>query len=183
MEDSKIIELYFKRSETAVKESQDKYGKYCGVIANNILHSGEDAEECVNDTWFKAWNIIPPHKPPKLDAFFGKLTRNLAIDRFRRLRSGKRGNGEIALCLEELAECVGKEETFTDTVSLRDALDRFLEELTSQARELFILRYWYMFSLKEAAKRCNVSEGTAKMSLYRTRNALREFLKGEGFEI
>ncbi|MCM1055911.1 MAG: RNA polymerase sigma factor [Bacteroides sp.] len=183
MEDSRIIELYFKRSETAVKESQDKYGKYCGVIANNILRSGEDAEECVNDTWFKAWNIIPPHKPPRLDAFFGKLTRNLAIDRFRRLKSAKRGSGELALCLEELAECVGREETFTDTVLLRDALDRFLEKLEPRAREMFVLRYWYMFSLKETAKRCSVNEGTAKMSLYRTRAALREFLLEEGFDI
>ena len=183
MEDSKIIELYFNRSETAVKESQDKYGKYCGIIASNILKSREDAEECVNDTWFKAWNIIPPHKPPKLDAFFGKLTRNLAIDRFRKLRSGRRGGGEIYLCLEELAECVGKEETFTDTVALREALDRFMEELDARSRELFILRYWYMFSIKETAKRCNVTEGTAKMSLYRTRAALREFLINEGFSI
>ena len=183
MEDNKIIELYFSRSETAVKESQDKYGKYCGIIAGNILRSEEDAEECVNDTWFKAWNIIPPHRPPKLDAFFGKITRNLAIDRFRKLRSGRRGGGEVRLCLEELAECVGKEETFTDTVALREAFDRFLEGLSASARELFVLRYWYMFSLKEAAKRCNVNEGTAKMSLFRTREALREFLIKEGFDI
>lgn len=183
MDDSKIVELYVKRSEAAVSESQNKYGKYCGVIANNILRSDEDAEECVNDTWFKAWNIIPPHLPPRLDAFFGKLTRNLAIDMFRRRRTDKRGKGEMLLCLEELAECVGKEETFTDTVALRDALDRFLENLASQARKLFILRYWYMFSLKESAKRCGVNEGTAKMSLYRTRAALRDFLKEEGFDI
>lgn len=183
MEDIKIIELFFNRSETAVKESRDKYGKYCGVIANNILRCEEDAEECVNDTWFKAWNTIPPHKPPKLDAFFGKLTRNLAIDRFRRLKTGKRGNGEMVLCLEELAECVGKEETFTDAVPLRDALNRFLEGLASQSREMFVLRYWYMFSVKETAKRCGVSEGTVKMTLYRTRAALREFLEKEGFDI
>lgn len=183
MEDSKIIELYFDRSESAVKESQDKYGKYCGVIAGNILKSEEDAEECVNDTWFKAWNIIPPHKPPKLDAFFGKITRNLAIDKFRQLKSCRRGSGEISLCLEELAECVGKEETFTDTVALRDALNRFMEELDTRSRELFVLRYWYMFSMKETAKRCGVTEGTAKMSLYRTRSALREFLAEEGFEV
>lgn len=183
MEDSKIIELYFDRSESAVKESQDKYGKYCGVIAGNILKSEEDAEECVNDTWFKAWNIIPPHKPPKLDAFFGKITRNLAIDKFRQLKSFRRGSGEISLCLEELAECVGKEETFTDTIALRDALNRFTEELDTRSRELFVLRYWYMFSMKETAKRCGVTEGTAKMSLYRTRSALREFLAGEGFEV
>lgn len=183
MEDSKIIELYFKRSETAIKESRDKYGKYCGVIAGNILKSEEDAEECVSDTWFRAWNIIPPHKPPKLDSFFGKLTRNLAIDKFRQLKTGRRGSGEINLCLEELAECVGKEETFTDTVALRDALDRFMEKLDTRSRELFVLRYWYMYSMKETAKRCNVTEGTAKMSLYRTRAALREFLAKEGFDI
>lgn len=183
MEDNTIIDLYFKRSERAIAESRNKYGSYCSVIANNILHSDQDTEECVNDTWFKAWNVIPPQKPPKLSAFLGKLTRNLAIDRYRRSFSLKRGGGEVALCLEELAECVGKDEGIIDSIAVKEVLDKFLENSTPKARELFILRYWYMYSVEEAAKKCGMNKGTAKMSLYRSRETLREMLEEAGIDI
>lgn len=184
MEDVKITELFFNRSESAIEESHKKYGKYCGKIALNILHSEEESEECVNDTWLKAWNSIPPSKPEKLSVFLGSITRNLAIDRYRRAKSAKRWNGEAAVCLEELAECISDEnsDSFTDTLYLKDALNRFLEGLSGSARDLFMLRYWYMLPIKEAAKRCGIKEGTARMSLSRTREALREFLENEGYE-
>lgn len=183
MDDNRIIELYFKRSEEAVKESSNKYGKQCGIIAYNILRSHEDSEECVNDTWFRAWNVIPPGRPSRLSAFFGKITRNLAIDRYRKQNSEKRGKGETALCLDELAECVGREETFTDDLLLKDALERFLEELSPKAREIFMLRYWYMYDMDYIIKRMELSEGAVKMSLHRSRTALRLFLENEGFDI
>lgn len=183
MDDNRIIELYFKRSEAAVKESRDKYGKQCGIIAYNILRSKEDSEECVNDTWFKAWNVIPPTKPTKLSTFLGRITRNLAIDRFRKMIANKRGRGETDVCLEELAECVGYEETFTDDLILKDALEHFLEELTPNAREIFMLRYWYMYDTEYIANRMKLSDGAVKMSLHRSRTALRIFLENEGFDI
>lgn len=183
MDDGKIIELYFKRSEQAIKESQDKYGRQCGIIAYNILHSKEESEECVNDTWLKAWNSIPPKRPNRLAVFLGRISRNLAIDRYRRFRSQKRGGGEIAVCLDELAECVGYEETFPEGVSLAEALKSFLISQTPQAKEIFMLRYWYVFGIKEIAERLRLSEAAVKMSLYRTRTALRLHLENEGFEI
>ncbi|MBD5116967.1 MAG: sigma-70 family RNA polymerase sigma factor [Ruminococcaceae bacterium] len=183
-EDSKIIELYFKRSESAIEESRKRYGKYCNTVAFNILHSAEESEECVSDTWLRAWNSIPPNKPQKLSVFLGSITRNLAIDRYRKSNTGKRGNGEAAVCLEELAECISDENmnSFTDTVSLKDALNRFLKELSGSARDIFMLRYWYMLPVKEVAKRCGVKEGTVRMSLSRTRQALKDFLENEGYE-
>lgn len=185
MEDVKITELFFDRSESAIEEIRKKYGKYCNKIAMNILHSEEESEECVNDTWLRAWNSIPPGKPEKLSVFLGSITRNLAIDRYRRSKSAKRCNGEAAVCLEELAECISDENagSFTDTLYLKDTLNRFLEGLSESARELFMLRYWYMLPVKEAAKRCGVKEGTARMSLSRTRAELKTFLEKEGYDI
>lgn len=183
MDDSRIIDLYFKRSQDAVKESEAKYGKQCGIIAYNILRSKEDSEECVNDTWFKAWNTIPPQKPSRLSVFLGKITRNLAIDRYRTNHREKRGSGETAVCLDELAECVGYEETFPEGPSLREALKKFLSEQTPQSRKIFMLRYWYVFSIKDIADRTKLTEAAVKMSLHRTRTALRIFLENEGFDV
>lgn len=182
MDDNKIVELYFNRSERAISESRDKYGGQCGIIAFNILRCKEDSEECVSDTWFKAWNSIPPQKPGRLALFLGRITRNLAIDRYRKQRSTKRGGGETTLCLNELAECVGYEETFPEGCSLKELLERFLAELTPQAKEIFLLRYWYVFGIREITERLGVTEGAVKMSLYRSRTALRLFLENEGFE-
>ena len=80
MQDEQIIDLYWERSEEAIRETDKKYGKYCGTIAWNILYSAEDAEECVNDTWMNAWNAMPPHRPGFLKACLGKITRNLALN-------------------------------------------------------------------------------------------------------
>lgn len=183
MEDSRIIELYFKRSETAISESRTKYGKQCHMVAYNILRSNEDSEECVNDTWFRAWNTIPPSKPNKLSVFLSRITRNLAIDKYRRQHREKRGGGEIAVCLDELAECVGYQQTFPEGLSLTETLKNFLVEQPPQSKEIFLLRYWYIFSVKAISERLNLSEGAVKMSLHRTRTALRLYLENEGFDI
>ena len=183
MEDSVIIELYWQRSEAAISESRSKYERYCTVIADNILHSPEDTEECLDDTWLKAWNAMPPHKPDRLSVFLGKITRNLAIDRWRKGRADKYGKGQIALCLDELAECVGIEETIDDDLALKTALDGFLQELDGEAKDVFLLRYWYMFSVKEIADRTGKSDGAVKMSLRRTRSKLKSYLEQEGFTL
>ena len=183
MEDSMIIELYWRRSEAAITESRTKYGRYCAVIADNILHSPEDTEECLDDTWLRAWEAMPPHKPRRLSVFLGKITRNLAIDRYRRRKAEKHGKGQVALCLEELAECVGTDDTISDDFALRSALDGFLQELDGEAKDVFLLRYWYMFSIKEIANRMGKSGGAVKMSLQRTRGKLKSYLEQEGFDI
>lgn len=183
MNDTQIIELYFSREEQAIAESQLKYGKYCTVIANNILFSKEDSEECVNDTWLHAWNTMPPKKPNRLSLFFGTITRNLAINRYRKRSADKRGGKGVDLCLDELEECVGNGDSFGDSLELKDALDRFMETLKPKPKKIFLVRYWYMLSVKETARVCGVSEGAAKMSLKRTRVELKEFLEKEGIEV
>ncbi|MBE6850973.1 MAG: RNA polymerase sigma factor [Ruminococcus sp.] len=183
MDDNTIINLYFQRSETAIRESDKKYGAYCSTIANNILHSPQDSEECVNDTWVRAWNTIPPEKPVRLSVFFGKITRNLAIDRWRKAKSEKSGGGQIALCLDELAECVGTKQNFGDELDLKEAIDAFLSSLKPQPKRIFMLRYWHMCPISDVARLCGISEGAVKMSLKRTRNLLREYLEQEGIYI
>ena len=183
MEDSHIIELYWRREEQAIKESQMKYGGYCSTIADNILHSAEDTEECVNDTWFRAWNTLPPEKPNRLAVFFGRITRNLAIDRFRSDTSKKRGGGQMALCLDELAECIGEDSPIEDRLALREVLNRFLRELPEKNRTIFLLRYWYMMPVSDIAKRYDLSEGAVKMLLQRVRNKLKDYLEKEGVTI
>ena len=114
MEDEQIVALYWERSEAAITETKQKYNGYCSVIANNILNSHEETEECVSDTWLKAWNSMPPKKPSLLSLFLGKITRNLAINRARSLSAEKRGSGQLSLCLDELAECVGEGESVSE---------------------------------------------------------------------
>ena len=183
MDDSIIIDLFVQRKETAISESQAKYGVYCSVIANNILHSKEDSEECVNDTWFRAWNVIPPHIPQRLAVFFGKITRNLAIDKFRNDRAKKHGGGQIVLCLDELSECVGEDTPIADAIMLRDLLNTFLSELPEKNKDLFLLRHWYIMPVNEIAKHYGMTEGAVKMTLMRIRKKFSERLDKEGVGI
>ncbi len=183
MEDNIIIELYWQRNEAAIDESRSKYGRYCRKIADNILHSEEDSEECVNDTWLRAWDSIPPERPSVLSSFFGRITRNLAIDRFRRERSGKYGGGQTALCLDELSECIGKEASIEDRVALRELLNKFLRSLPERNRDIFLMRYWYMQPVSEIARQIGTSEGAVKMILQRVRIKMRKYLEKEGVGI
>lgn len=183
MEDDRIVELYRQRDESAIKESAAKYGAYCGKIAYDILHSAQDAEECVNDTWLRAWNAIPPEKPRRLAVFFGKIVRNLAIDRYRRDRSGKYGGGQAALCLDELEECIGEDARMEDDLALREIMNGFLRSLPEKNREVFLMRYWYFMPITEIASQSGVSEGSVKMTLRRLRDKLKEYLKKEGVGI
>lgn len=183
MEDNKIIELYWQRDEMAIKECQIKYGAYCGTIANNILCSAEDVEECVNDTWLRVWNVIPPQKPSRLSVFLGKITRNLAIDKYRKGNAQKYGGGQVALCLDELSECIGEDDPIEDRVALRDLLNTFLRCLSEKNRDIFLMRYWYLMPISEIAKRYDISEGAVKMILQRIRNKQKEYFKKEGVGI
>jgi RNA polymerase sigma-70 factor (ECF subfamily) len=183
MNDKDIVEMYWERDETAIKMSQEKYGSYCRSIAVNILSSPEDSEECVNDTWLRAWNAIPPQKPGKLSLFLGKITRNLAIDRFRQNKSLKNNGGEIALCLEELEECVSKGSFIEEGVVLKDLINRFLRELPEKNRRIFMYRYWYMMPVGEISEKTAASVGTVKMTLKRIRDKLKKYLEKEGVNI
>ena len=183
MEDHAIIDLYWAREEQALVETQRKYGAYCWTIAHNILKNKEDTEECVNDTYMRAWNAIPPQRPSVLQAFLGKITRNLCLDRYKAGKAGKRGGGQLALALEELSFCIpGGEDPAArlEAAELGKLLDRFLRTLPEKDCCVFMRRYWYVDSMAEIAHRYHMAEGSVKSSLHRTRQKLKEFLEQEG---
>lgn len=186
MEDHQIIELFWQRSESAVTETARKYGRYCHTIAYNILHSREDSEECVNDTYLNAWRAIPPQRPERLSTFLGKITRNLSLKRWEQYHAGKRGAGQTALALDELAECVSASdnvEQAIDDLALAEVLDRFLASLPPERRKIFMRRYWYLNPIKEIAAEYGLSQSKVKMSLLRSREALRKCLEKEGIAL
>lgn len=183
MEDVEIVELYWQRSENAITETANKYGKYCGCIARNILHNAEDAEECVNDTYMKAWNAIPPKRPERLSTFLGKITRNLAINSYERLTAEKRGGGQLEFALDELSECIpssDRVENMLENEALAEALNRFLSEQKKELRVVFMRRYWYLCKINEIASDLGYSESKVKMMLLRSRNDLKRLLEKEG---
>ena len=182
MDDSQILNLYFSRSETAIQETDKKYGGYCYKIAYSILANREDSEESVNDTYLNAWNCIPPRKPAKLSAFLGKLTRNIAIDRWRNMSAQKRGNGEVDIALDELSECVSGKQSIEDVIIQKEVvacLNRFLATLSDDERIVFLCRYWYVNSINEIADKTGFSIGKIKSMLHRTRGKLSRQLEKE----
>ena len=186
-EDERILDLFFARDEEAIKACRDRYGGRCRAAAENILGSPEDAEECVSETWLRAWNAIPPERPRFLGAYLAAVTRRLALDRYRAEAAEKRGGGEIRLCLDELAEAAGDGDPWqTDEASrerLRDALNRFLAKEKPEARRIFLRRYWYAYPVAEVARLSGKSEGAVKMSLARTKKRLKAYLEKEGFSV
>lgn len=186
MEDKQIIDLYWQRSEQAISETDRKYGHYCKTIAQRILMSIEDSEECVSDTWLRAWNAIPPERPSILKAFLGKITRNLSINRYEQMHAAKRGGGEYASALDEIAECVADPHVETwsaDREVLVATLNSFLGSMKKENRIIFVKRYWYMQSVKEIAEELKIGESKVKMTLLRARNDLAERLLKEGIEV
>lgn len=184
MDDQQIIALYWERDESAIAESSRKYGTYCRTVADNILHCTEDAEECVNDTWLRAWNAMPPEKPNVLRLFFARITRNLSLTRWRRNHADKRGGGELPLILEELRECTDRTadvESQADYHAMQESLHRFLQTLPDHELRLFLGRYFYARQLPELAERSGITVKHASVILHRTRRRLHEHFVKEGF--
>lgn len=183
MEDKQIIDLFWQRSESAITAAAEKYGPYCQKIAENILESKEDAEECVNDTWLLAWKNIPPDKPAKLAAYLGKITRNLSLNCVKYHAAQKRGSGRTELVLSELEDCIpapNSVENEMDDRFLKEAIERYLRALPAEKRHIFIRRYWYMMSVKEIAKACGMSQSKIASLLFRMRKELKAHLEKEG---
>ena len=186
MDDKQIIQLYFDRSEDAITQTASKYGRYCHTIAYNILHNFEDSEECVNDTYWKAWRIIPPRRPKRFAAFLGKITRNISPDIYRHYTADKRGGSEMDVALDELGDCVSSLTAIDDHIDemdLTDTLNRFLSSLSAEHRKIFMRRYWYISSVKEIADDYGITESKVKMSLLRSRNQLKAVLEKEGIAL
>lgn len=183
MEDCDIIRLYWAREERALEETHRKYGSYCWTIAHNILRNREDSDECVNDTYLRAWNAMPPQRPAILPAFLGKITRNLSLDRCKAKGAARRGGGQLNIALEELGDCLSGGDTPEDALTaaeLGKAIDRFLRTLPDKDCCVFLRRYWYLDNVGDIARRYHMAEGSVKSSLFRTRKKLRDYLQQEG---
>ena len=179
MEDHKIVALYFARSEQAIAETQKKYGRYCRAIAYGILHSEQDAEECENDTYLRAWNAIPPHKPSRLATFLGKITRHLALDCYDRAHANKRAHTDAVF--EELeAFLPAGEASPADEIALKEAINGFLSSLAKRDRVIFMRRYWFMLPVRDIAHGMGLTESGVKSILLRTREKLKRYLEKEG---
>ncbi|MBQ8647783.1 MAG: sigma-70 family RNA polymerase sigma factor [Oscillospiraceae bacterium] len=184
MEDHAIVELYWARESRAIEESDRKYGRLCRSLAADLLASREDAEECVNDAWLRAWNTMPPQRPGSLGAFLARITRNLSIDRWRAARAKKRGEG-LTLLTDELEDCVPAPAAgdVAESREIARVIGRWLESLPAADRVAFVRRYWYGQRLDELA--ASLGEQPARMAqrMYRLRLALRRALEEEGVSL
>ena len=181
--DNEIIELYWNRDESAIRETETKYGNYCFAVANNILENREDAEECLSDTWLTAWNTIPPMRPKVLKLFLARITRRNAFDKYRHDTATKRGGGEITQSLDELADCLPAPSSVEMELSaqeMKTCINAFLVTLPERDADVFLRRYFYVESVPEIAKRYALKESNVLMVLSRTRKKLEQHLIKEG---
>ncbi len=184
MEDSKIIELYLARDEQAIVSTEQKYGSYCSTVAFHILRNTEDVRECLNDTWLRLWNSIPPVIPASLKYYAARIIRNLAFDRYEADRTQKRGSGEIPLILDELAEVIPSHSSVEDEVAgleLQRQINAFLKGEKPRERDIFIRRYFWSETMDEIAERYGMQKNAVSASLYRMRARLKTYLEGEGY--
>jgi RNA polymerase sigma-70 factor (ECF subfamily) len=182
VEDRSIIELYWARSEQAIRETELKYGRLFRQIARNILHNPSDVDECVNDTYLGAWNAIPPARPRVLAAFLCRIARNLALKKYAYIHASRR-NPAVTVSYEELEAClddVGSGEQNEADDRLADCINGFLDTLDGATRQVFIRRYWYFDSVKEIMRRFRMSKSKVESMLFRTRNKLRTWIEEEG---
>ena len=186
MNDSQIVALFFDRDQRAIEETAARYGNYCYSIVHNILNNREDAEEAVSDTYLALWASIPPHKPTVLRTFLGKIARRTALKQWEKMRTQKRGGGEVALALEELSEYLSDgntPETAIQAAELTQILNAFLRNLPKEERQVFVCRYWYLDSIADIAARFGFSQSKIKSMLARTRIKLRAALTKEGIAL
>ncbi len=183
MEDQEIIDKIWERKEEGLQALTEKYAHYCYTVSYGILRSAEDVDECVNDTWLRVWNAIPPHRPNHLAGFLAKIIRNLSLNYAQKLHAQKRGGYEVTYVLEELSECVsdGKRvEERMERQELIHAIEMFLRKQSPKKRIVFLRRYFYMDSIKEIAEKLEIKEGSVKSILSRMRGDLQSWLEKEG---
>ena len=186
MEDAKIIDLYFARSEEAISETDKKYGAYCRKISNNILADVRDVEESVSDAYMHAWESIPPERPKIFSAWLARVVRNISINKLNHNTAEKRGGGQTGAVLSELEECLPSPcgiDTAIESALITSAVEKFLRSLTPEKRVMFVRRYWYLDPLKDIAAGAGISEKYAASLLFRMRRSLKEFLEKEGITI
>ena len=180
MDDLSIVKMFLSRDENALKEAERQYGKLCHYIANNILNSPLDAQECVNDTLLRAWNSIPPQKPKKLGAYLSKIARNLAIDKYKAEKSQKRGQNMDALPLDELEGCLTDGDSLADEMVLKECINKFLRSQSKEKRIVFVQRYFYNAKISDIAKNNGLTENNVKVKLLRMRKDFIAYMKKNG---
>ncbi len=184
MQDEAIVELYWQRDESALRETENKYGGYLSRVAINILSDTEDAREILNETLLCAWNTMPSQRPTFLGAYLSKITRDLSIDRYRTRHRKKRVDSEYTVSLDELGDIAANEhECELDYILLGEAIEKYLRTISHEARTVFVQRYFLSDSISEIARRLGCGEGRIKSLLFRVRKGLREHLIKEGYEI
>lgn len=184
MDDVQIINLFFARDENAIKETDQKYGKLCFRVANNLLWNKEEAEECVNDTYLAVWNKIPPTRPNNFTAFICKITRNLSLKKLE-FSNAKKRSADATISLSEIEETV-PDNSFAPGVGDEEVgkrISAFLRSEKELSRNVFLRRYWFCDSISDIAGTYSLSGNNVKSMLLRTRNRLRDHLKKEGFEL
>lgn len=186
MEDMQILDLYFARSETAIDETARKYGAFLNRMALNILHSQPDTEEIVNDTYFGAWNAIPPQRPASLKHFLSRITRNLSFKRLEYQSAAKRPQN-AAVMLSELEECIPDPRTEIEKTmeakQIAEILNRFLRTVSDEDCTIFVSRYYYAETAAEISEKYALPERRVKYRLSVLRSRLREALEKEGVEV
>ena len=185
LDDRKIIELFFERSEQAIIELSKKYGSVCSKVAFNILNNTQDTEECVNDAYLGTWNTIPPQNPNPLLSYVCRIVRNLAIKKYHANTAAKR-NSIYDVALDELENCLTASLTVEQEISAKELsrqIDRFLATLDEENQMMFVRRYWYSDSISDIAERFQTSSNNVSVRLSRLRNKLKSHLKKEGFEL
>ena len=185
MEDVQIIDLYWLRDESAIRETDVKYGGFCHRMAMNILHSFQDSEECVSDCYGRCWDTMPPQRPMSLRAYLGAILRNLSISRYRAEHAQKRFGGAEVL-LSELGDCVPAPENIQRTVEageLGQLISDWLEQLEKEDRALFVRRYWNGDSVKDLAGELGLRPNALTKRLLRLREKLRRELEREGISV
>lgn len=185
MEDEQIIALYDQRDESAIAETENKYGYFCSSIAMHILSDAEDAKECVNDTYLRVWNAIPPQKPTCFRAWIGRIVRNVALHRWEHNKAKKRDCGMTAL-LSELEECIPSADNIAqseDTAAIRDCLNRWLAGCKRDDRILFVRRYWNGMAVKDLAEEMDITAAQLAQRMHRLRGSLRKALEKEGIAL
>ncbi len=182
IEDEKIIDLFFERSEQGIRELDNKYGAVCRSLSYNIVNNRQDAEECVNDAYLGAWNAIPPARPNPLPAYIVKIVRNISLKTYWRKKAAKRG-GQYQTALEEIEGCIADRKTVEEEIEARELtrmIEAFLDTLTLENRVIFMRRYWFADSCKDIAGVVGLSEKNISVRLTRIREKMKRYLTERG---
>ncbi len=186
MEDKKIVDLYWARSQRAIEETSKKFGHYLKSVSFNILRNNEDASECVNDTYLKAWNSMPNARPYYLKGFLSKITRNISLDLYKKNNALKRGKGEVEITIDELSEIISSGNNIDEKIDemyILDIINKFLDNLGREKRKIFLMRYFYINSIEEISKNLNMSKNSITTILFRLRNDLKKELEKGGISV